>query len=238
MKNRLALLMTHGSPLGLRYLEAMLEMGFAPTIIIASRTPKITDMAVSTVKARTKNTFTWKSTDELLANKNIPLFFVDSHNSEATHQLLKTYKIDLGILGGTGIIKAPTIAVPKKGIINTHPGLLPNYRGCSAVEWSLYNNDPIGAACHFVTPEIDAGDIVTSLTATIIRGDDYFVVRRKAYELQVAVLLKGLKLLEKPDFKKRLQKNQGGAYYDPIDPKKLTIAKQRLTKRTYKQYAK
>lgn len=238
MKNRLALFMTDGSPLGLRYLEAMIENDFIPTVIVLSRTPKISTMAISTIKRRTKNTFFWKSIDELLENKNVPIFFVDSHNSESTHQILTEYKIDVAILGGTGIIKAKIIGVPKKGIINTHPGILPDYRGCSAVEWSLVNNDPIGATCHFVTPEIDAGDIIAIAKAKIKPGDDYYVVRRKAYELQVEILITGLKVLEKSNFKKLLKPNQGGAYYNPINKIKLNQAKRHLLNQTYNHYEK
>mgnify|MGYP001612826043 CR=1 FL=1 len=228
--------MTDGSPIGLKYLEKMLENNLPPTIIIISRTKKLSEMAVRTVKERTKNKFEWKSIDLLLQNNNIPIFYTDSHNSDFTHALLKKYKIDIAILGGTGIIKEKTIAIPKIGVINTHPGILPKYRGCSAVEWSLYNNDEVGATCHFVTPKIDAGDIIILVKAKIDSGDDYATVRFKAYDLQAEILIAGLKIFKRFDYKKFLKPNVGGSYYSPIGKKELLAVKKMLAAKKYKHY--
>ena len=64
------------------------------------------------------------------------------------------------ILAGSGIVKESLLKIPREGTLNCHPGLLPRYRGCTCLEWALYEDEPVGATCHFVTPEIDAGDIV------------------------------------------------------------------------------
>lgn len=235
-EKKIALFMTAGSPLGLRYLEKMLENDLAPVVVVLSRTEKLTKMAVSTVKERTKNRFEWKSIDLLLQNNDIPIFYTNSHNSDFTHTLLKKYKIDIAILGGTGIIKEKTIVIPKIGVINTHPGILPKYRGCSAVEWSLYNNEDVGATCHFVTPQIDAGEIIISVKAKINFGDDYATVRFKAYNLQAEILVFGLKILRRSDYKKFLKPNIGGNYYSPIGKKELKAVKKMLAAKKYKHY--
>ncbi|MDO8499645.1 MAG: formyltransferase family protein [bacterium] len=232
----IALFMTDGSPIGLQYLEQMLASGFPPAMVVISRTKKITDMAISTVRARTNNKFTWKSIDELLENRLVPVYYTDSHNSTTTHALLTKHKIDLAILGGTGIIKAQTLALPKMGVINTHPGLLPDFRGCSAVEWSVYNNFPVGATCHFVTEAIDAGDIIVSRKAKIVSGDDYAAVRFKAYNLQAEVLIAGLKILRRTDYKKFIKPNSGGHYYESMDNTKLNQVKKMLSKKLYTGY--
>lgn len=235
-KKILALFMTDGSPIGLKYLEKMLENDLSPTIIVISRTKKLTDMAVSTVKERTKNKFEWKSIDLLLQNNDIPIFYTDSHNSDFTHDLLKKYKIDIAVLGGTGIIKEKIISIPKIGVINTHPGILPKYRGCSAVEWSLYNNDKVGATCHFVTSQIDAGGIIVSAKVKIYSGDDYATVRFKAYNLQAEILIAGLKILQHANYKKFIKANIGGKYYSPIGKKELLAVKKMLSTKKYEHY--
>lgn len=235
-KIKIALLMTEGSPLGLKYLEIMMVAGFFPDIIILSRTKKLSQMARETVLERTNGTFEFKEIDKLLSEKRIPVFYVENHNSLICCELLK--KIDIAILGGTGIIKKKTIASPRIGIINTHPGLLPKYRGCNAVEWSLYNNDAVGATCHFVDEGIDSGDIITSAIVKIENGDEYWRVRLKAYNLQAEVLIKGLKIVSQKNFRKHLRSNTGGNYYSRIDDEKMKKINDMLNKKTYKHYYK
>lgn len=233
----IALLMTEGSPVGLKYLERMIEDSFFPVVVILSRTPKLTNMAVCTVRQRTKNKFVWKEMSELLKNQNIPVYYTDSHNSDITHDLLKKYKIDVAILGGTGIIKKQTLTIPKIGVINTHPGILPDYKGCSAVEWALFNNDPVGVTCHFVTPAIDAGGIIAVIKVKIVKGDDYYTVRLKAFNLQADVLLSGLKILQKGNFKNKIKKNIGGNYYSSMGKHELIKAKNILSRGLYGHYS-
>ena len=50
-------------------------------------------------------------------------------------------------------------AIPQ-GIINIHPGYLPHFRGCSAVEWSLLEGFPITNTLHYMSEDYDSGDII------------------------------------------------------------------------------
>lgn len=233
---KFCLLMTEGSPIGLTYLEAMIANNFSPSVVIVSRTKKLSAMAIQTVGERTNNRFVWQPLDALVADRDIPVYFTGNHNSDLTAELIRDYSVDVAILGGTGIIKKPLLSFPKIGLINVHPGILPEYRGCSAVEWALYNNDEVGATCHFVVEEIDRGDMICTLKAKIVRGDKYPDVRLKAYRLQSETLIAGLNILSQADYRKKIQPNRGGNYYDPIDPEKLEIAKGVLERRRYVHY--
>lgn len=53
------------------------------------------------------------------------------------------------------------IKIPKMGVINLHPGLLPEYRGFGGYFWPLVENFGFyGYTIHFINEEIDAGDII------------------------------------------------------------------------------
>lgn len=228
-----ALLMVEGSPIGLLYLQMLVREQLPLRLVILSRQPKIADLAVRTVHERSGNTLHWPTLEEALAGQDIPIAYVDDHNTEETRELLRTYQIDLGMLGGTGIIKQPTLDTPRLGIVNVHPSLLPAYRGCSAVEWAIYENRPIGATCHFVVEEIDAGDIVAKDTLEVAPGDLYEDVRRKSYLLQPQVLLKGLRAVMLPGCMDRLEQNVGGTYYKTMPPELVVEIKEKLQKGEY-----
>ena len=69
---------------------------------------------------------------------------------------------DLVLGFGTSVIKSSTLARLPNGFLNLHTGFLPNYRGVKSEFWALARNDPahIGWTLHYMTPTLDAGDIV------------------------------------------------------------------------------
>lgn len=69
---------------------------------------------------------------------------------------------DLVVGFGTSYVTAATLARIPNGILNLHTGYLPDYRGVKSEFWTLLNEEPerAGWTLHFMTPELDAGDIV------------------------------------------------------------------------------
>lgn len=105
-------------------------------------------------------------------------------NSPAGLGVLREFKPDLILLAGSGIVKSEALAIPAHGTLNCHPGSLPRYRGCTCVEWAIYEDEPVGATCHFVTEEIDAGDILLKKTMPVYAGDSYVDVRLRMFGFQ------------------------------------------------------
>jgi methionyl-tRNA formyltransferase len=110
---------------------------------------------------------------ELLDGLDVPRYKVPNHNKKACRLLLEELKPDLGVLGGTRIIRDRILMVPKDGMLNAHPGLLPDVRGSASPAWSVYYDIPIGSTCHFIDPGIDTGDIVGKREIPIHKGDTY-----------------------------------------------------------------
>ena len=70
-------------------------------------------------------------------------------------------KVDCFLNAGTQRkLSKDFLAIASNGIINIHPGILPDYRGCSCVEWALLNNDMIGNTAHFMDLNYDTGPII------------------------------------------------------------------------------
>lgn len=91
----------------------------------------------------------------------VDFFYFDSLKSSSLINFLNESKYDLGIQGGTGILKNNIIDSFKMGILNFHPGDLPLFRGCSAPEWQLYEGKSLVTTCHLVDEGIDTGRIVS-----------------------------------------------------------------------------
>jgi len=66
---------------------------------------------------------------------------------------------------------------PPLGAINLHPSLLPAYRGRAPLNWALIHGESeVGLTAHFITEDVDAGDIVAQVRIPVGPDDDIAVV--------------------------------------------------------------
>jgi len=60
------------------------------------------------------------------------------------------------------ILREQAIAIPRKGVLNLHSGILPDYRGVMATFWAMLNEEPeIGATLHWIVDNgVDTGPVI------------------------------------------------------------------------------
>lgn len=90
-------------------------------------------------------------------------------------------------------LRSNLLAVPRLGTINVHPSMLPKYRGASPIQWALANGDrETGVSVLFVTPKMDAGDLLAQERFPIDPDDTAETLEpklaRKGAELLLGVL--------------------------------------------------
>jgi len=112
----------------------------------------------------------WHSNEFYHAYAN-KVHLVENFNGKKCELLLQAIEPDLIILGGAGIIRQNIISIPKIGVLNAHPGLLPRYRGVDVIPWAIYHGDPVGVTIHFIDSGIDTGGILTQKEIELIEGD-------------------------------------------------------------------
>jgi methionyl-tRNA formyltransferase len=101
-------------------------------------------------------------------------------NAPECERFLKALGPDLLVLGPTRILRPHILSIPRVGVLNPHPGLLPDYRGLDVIPWAIYNGDPLGVTIHFVDQGIDTGDVVAQRRFEVRPGDSLSSVRRRA----------------------------------------------------------
>ena len=84
-------------------------------------------------------------------------FFNSVHNSDKTIRIIKETKATLGIVSGARILKSNIINSLKYGIINFHPGKIPDASGLDGLMWSIYKDIKPYVTTHFINSKIDAG---------------------------------------------------------------------------------
>lgn len=115
-------------------------------------------------------------------------YHVMDHNSEQTARLLRDLCIDLVIIAGARILKKPVLEIPTIGIINFHPGPIPEVRGLDALKWSVYYDVPAAVTVHFIDERVDAGRIILRKRIPIFADDSWVDVSLRLDETQVELL--------------------------------------------------
>ncbi|MDQ3145920.1 MAG: phosphoribosylglycinamide formyltransferase [Actinomycetota bacterium] len=93
-----------------------------------------------------------------------------------THRVvdaLAAADVELVAIAGFGtVLDKPFIDAYEGRVLNTHPALLPAFRGWHAVEEALAAGVKVtGCTVHLVTLEVDAGPIVAQEAVVVIPGD-------------------------------------------------------------------
>jgi methionyl-tRNA formyltransferase len=159
-------------PYGREMLMQLMNAGHVPMAII-EESSAISEEEKGKFLERIKGHRVAPTFTELLEGYDVPRHKVAHHNKKACRLLLEELNPDLGVLGGTRIIRDRILRIPKDGMLNAHPGLLPEVRGSASPAWSVYYDIPIGSTAHFIDPGIDTGDIVGKREIPIHRGDTY-----------------------------------------------------------------
>ena len=162
------------------------------------------------------------------------LYFVKNFNSDECESILKELQPDIIILGGARIIKNNIIDVPRIGIINAHPALLPDFRGVNVVEWSILNDSDLGVTVHFIDKGVDTGPIIIRKKYRLKKGDSLGIIRQKL-EILAGILVTHtlLKLILKLEINFITQNsNEGKQYYRmSTKEKKETLEKLEVLKK-------
>lgn len=122
------------------------------------------------------------------------------------HEWARGQQYDLAIQGGVGILKPEVMALFKAGILNLHPGRVPHYRGCSAPEWQLAEQEPIMTTAHIIDAGIDTGPVFCEFELKV-KTDTYEAFRGSIYPevaLGLSRILHHLQSLSVDEFTQQL----------------------------------
>lgn len=93
-------------------------------------------------------------------------------------------EIDVIINQSQNILKDEILSIPRIGVINRHNSLLPKNRGRLTPFWVLYKGKKeTGISIHFVTKQLDAGDITVQKRFPNEKKDNFNTIVKKNYEL-------------------------------------------------------
>ena len=175
-KLRFAYLNLHENPRGNAMLHRMIQEGHEPLAVIEEDSSLAKKNELSLVEE-----LTWLEPDiplpprlkEIVAERDIHCVKVANHNDGETQSVLEELPLDFIVLGDTRIIQPHVLKIPRVGIINVHPGYLPDVRGNNPYVWALYHDLPQGCSVHYIDSDIDTGPVILREKIVLEKGTTF-----------------------------------------------------------------
>jgi folate-dependent phosphoribosylglycinamide formyltransferase PurN len=141
---------------------------------------------------------------------NIPLGFFDNINNDDFVNILKGHNPDLIVLGGAPLIKEKVINLPRIGVLNSHPGILPQAKGMDVIAHSIINDIPLGVTVFKVDAGIDSGPIlfIRNLTQST-EGKKLHEIEAMVEELASKSMLEAVRIVKSGNYHFEPQSSEG-----------------------------
>jgi methionyl-tRNA formyltransferase len=175
---------------------------------------------VVTHRDNPKENIWFESVQKLAELHGIPTITPDNPNVPEVEERIRALQPDYYFsFYYREMLKAPLLAIPKRGALNMHGSLLPKYRGRVPVNWAIIRGETeTGATLHYMTEKPDNGDIAAQQAVPILPNDTAHEVFQKvtvAAEMALNDVLPALLAGKAPREKQDLSK---GAYFGGRKP--------------------
>ena len=172
-----AYLLLKEHPYGREMLKQLISEDFIPRIIITEDSAIADEEREKFLKRIEGNHIAETIEIQLgeLSKRGITVEHVEVpiHNSEEVMPHIRGLDLDIIVFGGTRIIRGEILDYPRDGVVNSHPGLLPECRGSASPAWSVYHDIPIGSSTHFCDNGVDTGHLLLRREVPVKRGMKY-----------------------------------------------------------------
>ncbi len=241
-KPNFAYLLLKEHPYGREMLEQLISEDFIPKIIITEDSAIADEEREKFLKRIEGNRIAERIEIQLekLSQKGIDVEHVEVpiHNSEEVMPHIRELDLDIIVFGGTRIIRGEILDYPKYGVVNSHPGLLPECRGSASPAWSVYHDIPIGSSTHFCDNGVDTGQLLLRREVPVKRGMKYEDLCYETLVLAGILMKEALMSYEQGrwDEMKRPQGDSSHPTFRNAPEEILQVVYQKLEEETYAHY--
>jgi hypothetical protein len=144
-----------------------------------------------------------------------PTEVVSSLNDSSSVASLAALAPDIVLVFGTGRLKQPVLALQPSFMLNLHGGDPETYRGLDSHLWAIYHRDfgALVTTLHFVTAELDDGDVVGQERIRLTREMRLSQLRAANTGACVTLALAALAAIQSRGVLPGRRQEQRGRYY-------------------------
>ncbi len=163
------------------------------------------------------NKFRGRTLVRRIKKDNIEHIFTDDINGPEAVAFAKDFAPDLLVsLYTMHIYKRPILEVPKFGAINSHPAILPEYRGLEVFFWAMANGESeIGSSVFFLNERVDDGLILHERKLPITTDHSMTDVYNAITESAADFLIQAIRGIDAEKYETRKPEGTGSYYPMP-----------------------
>jgi folate-dependent phosphoribosylglycinamide formyltransferase PurN len=144
------------------------------------------------------------STDKSSKNKdirrfckenNIPVFRVEHDNTSRIEKIVSNNNIDIAIIGGARIINQSVIDKFALGVVNYHPGRIPETSGLDSLYRAIEYHIPPCVTVHLIDDRVDAGLFILESVTEVFFDDTLNAIENRILLKQIelnSIVLNGI----------------------------------------------
>ena len=124
---------------------------------------------------------------------------VENINEGKCIEFISEQNPDIIAVCGTTVLKPEVFRLAKRGTINIHCGVTPEYRSADPTFWALYNEEPdkVGVTIHFIDEGIDTGPIIYQKAVGIAKDDTLTTLYTKCIKTGAGLMLQAIDDIER-----------------------------------------
>jgi len=155
------------------------------------------------------------SVQQLAWDRNLPLWEVSSMADPAVQDLFRQYQPDaICVACFSLVIPRALLDIPRLGVLNVHPSLLPDNRGPEPLFWTFrLGQERTGVTIHVMDERLDSGDILAQESLAVPDEMTYAELEAQTAELGGRLLVQAARELAQGQAVRRAQDESQSTYY-------------------------
>jgi len=152
--------------------------------------------------------------EEVAGKYKLPIIKTKNINTPENIAKIKKMNPEVIVMADFGqIIKSDLLNLPKHGVINIHPSLLPLHRGASPIQQTILDGDKKSGVSLIVAGEkMDAGPIISQVFFKLTSSETSTILKDYAAHASASLLLNSLPYYLAGDLKPYAQKESKATY--------------------------
>lgn len=175
----------------------MLAAGQVPSLVVAAPWRKLNFPAAEVRTALRGHAYV--TAEQICRSFGIPYVELD-HDSQELLNLLRSSRPEHGLVLGARVLREQIVEAFQVGILNLHPGLLPENRGLDTVKWAVVKGVPQGVTAHVIDSRVDRGTLLFTKETPVFSDDNLLEVTLRVQDTELSMLNEALERLHAADW--------------------------------------
>ena len=124
---------------------------------------------------------------EFCKANNINFYRIKHNDNSKIKMIVDSNNIHVGLIGGAKIIHQSVIKLFKSGIINYHPGRIPETSGLDSLYRTIENFVPPCVTAHLIDQKIDAGLLINEAIVEVFKDDTLESISSRILKKQIEI---------------------------------------------------